>query len=511
MLLTAVVFLEGDSPYESTKDLPVAYQGRFRSLDSAARLCLQDDGHASLPMQSEGRDSSALTQLWTFHFLESVQVEGSATFLEQLKKAGSTLKMLPLKSLPGEWVSLHAFHVNANASVLPARQESDNFTSFSPQDFLLLREAYFELERVVLAGESPSRIALSAQQFTARYQTAYESLAGHPYRHAQGKSLTYPTSLRLTAETLYYRLPLIEIAAGCYALALIFLIASFWHPQAKQLYSQTVIFTLILGFAIHTVVLALRCYILQRPPVSNMFETVIYVPWIAIGIGLVFYAWMRSRLVLAATALAACILLILLKVTHIDARLENVQAVLDSQYWLIIHVLMVVASYGAFVVCGILGHFYLVRNMMRGRSAETLAKLGRAILYSMYIGVGLLIPGTILGGVWAAQSWGRFWDWDPKEAWAFISACVYLLFIHAYTFHRIRDFGLAVGSVAGLMAISFTWYGVNYVLGTGLHSYGFGNGGEALYFLYLALEAAFLATAIYLNGKTTKNLIERNE
>jgi ABC-type transport system involved in cytochrome c biogenesis permease subunit len=108
------------------------------------------------------------------------------------------------------------------------------------------------------------------------------------------------------------------------------------------------------------------------------------------------------------------------------------------------------------------------------------------------LGIALLIPGTILGGVWAAESWGRFWDWDPKESWAFISSCAYLIIIHSYTFGHIRGFGLAVGSIVGLLFISFTWYGVNYVLGTGLHSYGFGTGGEFWYYGFILAEALFL-------------------
>ena len=123
-------------------------------------------------------------------------------------------------------------------------------------------------------------------------------------------------------------------------------------------------------------------------------------------------------------------------------------------------------------------------------------KLLDALLQSLYVGIALLIPGTILGGIWAAQSWGRFWDWDPKESWAFISSCVYLLIIHAYRFKRISGIGLAIGSIGGLLAISFTWYGVNYILGTGLHSYGFGSGGEWIYYSYVGLELAFIGFCI---------------
>ena len=127
----------------------------------------------------------------------------------------------------------------------------------------------------------------------------------------------------------------------------------------------------------------------------------------------------------------------------------------------------------------------------------TLKQLSSMILQTLYIGTAMLIAGTILGGLWAAESWGRFWDWDPKESWAFISSAFYLIWIHAYRFHKISSFGLAFGSVSGLLAISFTWYGVNYILGTGLHSYGFGSGGEHLYYAFLGTESLFLSVVLW--------------
>lgn len=409
-------------------------------------------------------------------------------FNQRLQAAGATLKMLPAKFSTGEWVSLHAFKVKTYDQNLKKLVAASNFTQFSNEHFYKLRDTYFELERNVLNGNGPDQIAVAINNFTRAYNLAYLSLAGTSYRQAQGKALTYPSQARLQAETLYHRLPLIEMTLLAYALALILMLVQMKRPKLAKL----TLLTLVLGFCIHTAVLIFRCFILERPPVSNMFETVVYVPWIAVALGLAFYFFTRSRVVIAAAVLASFALLILLRLTQVDSRLENVQAVLDSQYWLIIHVLMIVASYGAFAVCGILGHFYLVNyGFNRGRTV-TSDKIARGILHTMYVGVALLIPGTILGGVWAAESWGRFWDWDPKESWAFISACVYLLFIHAYTFHYIRDFGLAIGSIAGLLAISFTWYGVNYVLGTGFHSYGFGSGGESLYFLYVAAESLFI-------------------
>jgi ABC-type transport system involved in cytochrome c biogenesis permease subunit len=405
--------------------------------------------------------------------------------IDQIRSAGTTLQMLPLKHVKGEWVSLHAFHTSTG-----------NFTSFADSDFFSLRESYFALENGVLNDAPSATIASLAEQFANRYREAYTSLAGANYKSAQSKTLAYPTFQRLQAERFYYQTPLIETTIAFYALALILLLASALHPRITLL---TPLFfgALAAGFAVHTSLLAMRCFILQRPPVSNMFETVVYVPWIALITGLILYALGRSRAVLASATIASLALLILLRLTQVDARMENVQAVLDSQYWLIIHVLMVVGSYGAFAVCGILGHAYLALGMSGQEGSPASRHLAAGTLHAMYLGVGLLIPGTILGGVWAAESWGRFWDWDPKESWAFISACVYVAFIHAYTFRRIGDFGLAMGAVAGLMAISFTWYGVNYILGTGLHTYGFGSGGEWFYFAYLAAECLFLAAAYF--------------
>jgi ABC-type transport system involved in cytochrome c biogenesis permease subunit len=407
----------------------------------------------------------------------------------RLQTAGKTLKMLPSKRNPGEWYSLHAFHVRIYHPLQQRLVPVQNFTPFSDDQFHRLRTAYLALENGI---DSPAEeLKQLAEIFAMEMKANYSALVETPYKQAVGKALFYPSLARLEAETFYYEWPLIDWAIGAYALALFLFLLNSAMPGVIS--SRLSLFFTLLGFALHTGLLALRCYVLQRPPVSNMFETVVYVPWIALLLGLIFYFTLRIKIILAAACLVSLALLVLLELTHIDSSMENVQAVLDSQYWLIIHVLMVVGSYGAFVVSGILGHFFLIAVNREQTTPSSLDQIARGILYTMYVGIALLIPGTILGGVWAAESWGRFWDWDPKESWAFISACVYLLFLHSYIFKRIQDFGLAVGSVTGLMAISFTWYGVNYVLGTGLHSYGFGRGGEFYYFLYLALEAFFLA------------------
>ncbi len=465
-------------------------------------------------VQSNETISQALMTLEKQHTApqEIFQIlENRSPLLSRLQKAGSTLKMLPSRQLAGEWLSLHAltvvvYHPQQRKPVL-----AENFTTFADDDFHRLRTAYMQLEAAARAFYGAAAVADSTMleqaiaHFVEIYSAAYIALANTPFKQASGKELLYPSLKQLQAESWYYRLPLIEISIVAYFCALLLFLAA--YRLKKHAIERLGFAILLIGFLLHTAVLALRCYVLQRPPVSNMFETLIYVPWIALVVGLIFYVAARQRLVLCAACLTSLALLVLLKLTHIDARLENVQAVLDSQYWLIVHVLMVVGSYGAFAVCGILGHAFVLALWQAKQENAVTQLIARGILHTMYVGVALLIPGTILGGIWAAESWGRFWDWDPKESWAFISACVYVLVIHAYTFQRIRDFGLAVGAIGGLMAISFTWYGVNYILGTGLHSYGFGKGGESSYFIYLAVECLFIMTAFLL--VKNKKLLER--
>lgn len=404
--------------------------------------------------------------------------------INQFQQSDGILRMLPSKKGNGEWLPLNVFKLRTHDA------NSGNFTLFPDDLFRRLRGTYLKLEAAVLEDNGNEVRSLSSE-LANLFHEGYSSLAGSEYMEANGKALSYPTEYMLVAEWFYYHYPLASATMLLYAAALgLFLFAYLAKKNHANLWGKRF---LMLAFSFHTAMLVLRCYILQRPPVSNMFETVIYVPWIAITIGFVFYLSFRRLLPLVASAITALTLLIILELTNLSKNLENVQPVLDSQYWLIIHVLLVVGSYGAFILSGIIGHIYLLRTIYGiGPSDKSQVFIGKCILQSMYIGLAMLIPGTLLGGVWAAESWGRFWDWDPKESWAFISICTYLICVHSFRFGRIGFFGLAVGAVIGLQVISFTWYGVNYILGTGLHSYGFGSGGEIYYYLFLLAESAFL-------------------
>lgn len=389
-----------------------------------------------------------------WHFLSAgsiIEKEAKRAVVEELIRIWVELlhfqRFLPIHTLPPEPLTL--FTAGPDLHVLPGKEQwfplkaldlqpSTNFTLFSDPLF-------FELCR----------------HYTTQNQAALFEALDRGYLALTG----YPSVNQLRAELFYYRAPLIPIAIALY-------LAALTVARARPL-------LLPLAWCAHTATLALRCYILQRAPVATMLDTLLFVPWIAVTFSL-----FRSKVLQIGASLLSIALLALVDRAE---GMETLPPVLDSQYWLIIHVMLIVASYGIFLLSGVLSHLYLVLLAFGYRP-----DWHKTILSLLYLGTFMLLSGTILGGVWAAQSWGRFWDWDPKESWAFISICLYLLVIHAYRFKKIDQLGLAVGSIVGVWAISFTWYGVNYILGRGLHSYGFGQGGELYYYLFLLIDLVFV-------------------
>lgn len=245
---------------------------------------------------------------------------------------------------------------------------------------------------------------------------------------------------------------------------------------------------LLMGWLTHTFLLLLRIYILGRPPVANMYETLLFVPWVAMGCTMAS----RWHMLQWSVALTSALMLSCAVWASPSGALEHIQPVLDSHFWLTIHVIMIVSSYAFFLLAALLGHGFLFFPR---------DSLTTPLLKAMYVGLVLLIPGTILGGLWASHSWGRFWDWDPKEAWAFITACCYLVVLHAHRYRLIGPYGLALGAIVGGWAASFTWYGVNFIIASGLHSYGFGEGYAINYAIALALDAALVLTIMIIRPR----------
>lgn len=251
-----------------------------------------------------------------------------------------------------------------------------------------------------------------------------------------------------------------------------------------------------LAMAFHTLGLILRVIVLQRPPVSNMYESMVYMNWAVMLFAFIFAAIQRNAVFLTAGAAISALVMIYGDLLPIDADLEVLVPVLRSNYWLSVHVMTIVSSYGAFGLAMALGHRHLILERTKKFTKAAQETSAQLIYGVIQLGILLLGIGTVLGGVWANESWGRFWGWDPKETWALITFLAYLVVVHLKYSKKITPHWLALSSIIGFFFVLMTWYGVNFVLGRGLHSYGFGSGGMMWILAYIAAEIIFLAVVI---------------
>jgi cytochrome c-type biogenesis protein CcsB len=253
------------------------------------------------------------------------------------------------------------------------------------------------------------------------------------------------------------------------------------------------------GFLMHVYGFALRCTIAGRPPVTNMYESVIWVAFGALLFAFILELVSPKRwyLMSAATGAVVCLILADILPTVLDPSIRPLTPVLRSNFWLTIHVLTITLGYAGFLLALGLGHIVLWKMAARPREEEQIASLHDGLYRAMQVGVLCLAAGTILGGVWANYSWGRFWGWDPKEVWALIALLGYLAILHGRYAGWLRKFGMAAWSVIAFQGVLMAWYGVNYVLGAGLHSYGFGTGGVQYVATYVAAEIAFVLWATW--------------
>ena len=179
------------------------------------------------------------------------------------------------------------------------------------------------------------------------------------------------------------------------------------------------------------------------------------------------------------------------------SSIDPLVPVLRDNFWLTIHVLTITLSYAAFALAMGFGHILLWRYARDPVAARADQPMHFWLYRVLQLGVILLAAGTILGGVWANYSWGRFWGWDPKETWALIALLCYILTLHGRLAGWWTQFGLVVASVVCFLAVLMAWYGVNFVLGKGLHSYGFGLGGETYVVSFVIADLLFVAFAIW--------------
>ena len=319
----------------------------------------------------------------------------------------------------------------------------------------------------------------------------------------------YPPDNVIKRENLYNRLQPFDTAMWLLLPAALLLIAGARHgPRHWILRGGVALSIASLVFMVYG--LFLRVLIAGRAPVTNMYESVVWVAMGTVLFGLIFYAVYRNRLMLLSALPVSflCLLLVRSLPVAMPSRLDPLVPVLRDNFWLTVHVLVITLSYAAFALALGFAHVILWRYIRHPETAPALRQLHDWLYRMMFVGLILLAAGTILGGVWANYSWGRFWGWDPKETWALIALLMYVVAIHGKMAGWWGDFGIAVAAIVNFAGIIMAWYGVNYILGAGLHSYGFGVGGEGYILIFLGIEAAYLTLALVRHRSAQKpNLV----
>jgi cytochrome c-type biogenesis protein CcsB len=308
----------------------------------------------------------------------------------------------------------------------------------------------------------------------------------------------YPKDQQLRLEYFYNHFEAFYGAIWCYGIALVILIAAQFRKRGRALQNIGVAVA-ILGLAFQAAGIVMRCMIGGRPPVTNMYESIIWVSFAVSFFGMIFFARYRAPVYpLAALPVTLTALLLVHQMPiAMPSSIDPLVPVLRDNFWLTVHVLTITLSYAAFALAMGFGHILLWRYARNPAAARADAPMHFWLYRVLQLGVLLLAAGTILGGVWANYSWGRFWGWDPKETWALIALLCYILALHGRLAGWWTQFGLAVASVVCFLAVLMAWYGVNFVLGKGLHSYGFGIGGETYVAIFVALDLLFVAFAIW--------------
>jgi len=326
------------------------------------------------------------------------------------------------------------------------------------------------------------------------------------YQEQYGSEII-PSESRIKAEIFFNHAKIFDRLTPVYLLSGLVLLCFIFTKMVKSTLRIGMVTKIVLGinfvaFLIHTAGLGLRWYISTHAPWSDGYESMIYIAW-AIALAGIFFS-RQSVVSLALTSILTGVTLFVAHLSWMDPQITNLVPVLKS-YWLNIHVSVITASYGFLGLCSLLGFFTLILFILRNKTKtkrneeidRNIVEATRINEMAMILGLSLLTVGNFLGGVWANESWGRYWGWDPKETWALVSILFYAAVVHFRFIPKLNTpFAFAVASTVTFASIIMTYFGVNFYL-SGMHSYASGDPIPVPTFVYytVAIVVAVIAIA----------------
>lgn len=286
---------------------------------------------------------------------------------------------------------------------------------------------------------------------------------------------------------------LLAFLLGCVGLLVSPISPDRWRPGLFR----AALIVIGIAFVVQTFGIGARIYLQGRPPVTNLYSSAVFIGWACVPLALLGEWFSRvGILTLAASLIGFATLIIAHNLAASGDTMEMMQAVLDSNFWLATHVVVVTVGYSATFLAGFIAIFYVLggvcTRLLRGEPMKALPKMTYGVI--CFAALASFV-GTVLGGIWADQSWGRFWGWDPKENGAALIVLWNLLILHARWGGLIRDRGVAALAIFGNIVTAWSWFGTN-MLGVGLHSYGFMDSAVFALAAFCVVQLALMAVAI---------------
>jgi cytochrome c-type biogenesis protein CcsB len=368
-------------------------------------------------------------------------------------------------------------------------------------------DSLFVLSVIPLWAQSVTSVGTAGIE-SAEYLTAINN-----YQRAHS-DYELPSEAKVNAELFYYKARIFERLFPYYAtLGLVMIIMLIGIIITGRRGSGLILKILaglaVTGFLFHTLGLGIRWYISGHSPMSNGYESMLFISWVTMLAGFIFSR--KSMLTLAATAVLAGMTLMVAHLSFMDPEITNLVPVLKS-YWLTLHVSVITGSYGFLGLGALLGIIVMVMMLFVNRSnreriGATIDELTVINYKTLTLGLYFLTIGTFLGAVWANESWGRYWGWDPKETWSLITIVIYTIVTHSRTIPGMKDvYTFNLLSVFGFSSVLMTYFGVNYYL-SGLHSYAGGDAVPVPVFVYVAVLALIsLAVTSYFRYRQADSL-----
>jgi len=348
------------------------------------------------------------------------------------------------------------------------------------------------------------------------YESASQHLALLMQHQVENESILPPENKK-NLEIAYNRLNIFPRLAKFYGLfgvmlmVLQFLIV-FRNKKTHRWLFRVGVIHIAVAFLLHTLVLAIRWYVSGHAPMSNGYESMIFVAWVTILAGLIFMR--RSGYVMGLTGILAALALMVASMSNMNPEITNLVPVLKSP-WLTIHVTVIMAGYGFLGLASIMGLLNVslyasLSNKNKQQLSEVIDNVTKVNHLTLIVGLYFMTAGMFLGGVWANESWGRYWGWDPKETWALITVLIYAFVTHMHRIPGMRGtFAFNLASFLSYASVMMTYFGVNYFLG-GIHSYASGSAFQIPMGVYVSV-GLLIALSIFAYQRQSKLLPDSAE